>query len=638
MKLNFLAGLFLSASLFGQAPQFTIQDLGSLKDYPACTATAISQSGNVVGYCAAMLNTSLAGIANSPTVHAFLYSNGTMQDLNLTGQPTPLLTGINDSGTVAGAFININLTNGASSSPFVLQNGTLNILAGPLQGLLPLGLNNSGQMAGTLFEIFSGSFNFFLNSRAVLTPVSGVKPTTLVPPPGTAGNGAAFGLSQNNGWVAGASIAPNASSVGALLWQNGKAQLLPGLAGFAESAASAVNDTGMAAGYAFDMNLNSLLPQPGSDAHAVLFNNGTSTDLGVVQGDRSSLAMGINNSGWVVGFSSNQPPPLGLHLAALLLAVQPGFHAFLYANGRMYDLTKQVTNGQGWQLAYAVQVNDAGQIVGTGIFQDPAGPQQRAFLLTPVPSGPQISGVEGAGLSVPPAASISSNSLFSLFGNAFAASGVARAVTTADLVNNALPTNLADTCVQGGTTRWGLTYVSPTQINALAGDLSAAGSTVPVSVITNCGSANEVPTPVVNVPVAATVPEFLVFHPTNAVAAIEAISGALIGSPGLLPGDVFTPARDGDILTAFGVGWGATSSTDPIGMLASAAASLSTSYSLTLGGQPAQVSYAGLTPGFAGLYQVNFTVPAGLGPGNRLLVLTVNGVATPPGPYITVGP
>ena len=642
MKLVFFAALSFSASLFAQAPQFIIQDLGTLPKFPACTATAISPSGNVVGYCTSELNTSLVGLSSSPAIHAFLYSNGMMQDLNLTQQPTPLPTGVNDSGAVTGAFIDFNLASGASSTPFVLDNGVLNILAGPLQGLLPLGLNNSGQIAGTLFEILSGNFNFFLNSRAIVTSVSGAKPVTLVPPPG-AGTGAAFGISQANNWVAGASVTPNAASVNALLWQNGTPQIPPALAGFAKSIATAINNSGMAAGVAFDMDLNSIVyPQPGSDAHAVLFNNGSVTDLGVVEGDVTSLATGINNSGWVVGFGSRRPPPLGLHLAALLFAVQPGFDAFLYANGRMYNLNSLVVNGQGWQLAYATQVNDAGQIVGTGILQDPAGPQQHAFLLTPAASGPQINSVVGAANSHPPVDSVSSNSIVTLYGNNFAPAGVASSITRADLVNNAWPTNFASTCVEGGTTRWGIQYVSPTQINALAGDLLAAGNTVPVSVITNCDTGNSLATPVVNVPVAAAAPEFLYFVPNangqNPVAAIDAVSGAYIGSPGLIAGAVFTPAHDGQILTAFGVGWGATNSTDPIGTLASAAASLNGNYSLTLGGQPAQVSYAGLTPGFAGLYQVNFKVTPGLAAGNQLLVLTVNGVPTPNGPYITVGP
>jgi uncharacterized protein (TIGR03437 family) len=51
---------------------------------------------------------------------------------------------------------------------------------------------------------------------------------------------------------------------------------------------------------------------------------------------------------------------------------------------------------------------------------------------------------------------------------------------------------------------------------------------------------------------------------------------------------------------------------------------------------PVNVSYAGLAPGEAGLYQINFIVPVGLDAGNQPLVLTVNGIATPAQAYIAV--
>jgi uncharacterized protein (TIGR03437 family) len=35
-----------------------------------------------------------------------------------------------------------------------------------------------------------------------------------------------------------------------------------------------------------------------------------------------------------------------------------------------------------------------------------------------------------------------------------------------------------------------------------------------------------------------------------------------------------------------------------------------------IGGKPAAVSYAGLAPGLAGVYQINVTIPDGVGPGD----------------------
>lgn len=631
----FLACLVFSIAAFAQPPQFTITDLGQLSaDFPVCTATGLSQSGNVTGYCQG----SIESVLTNPATHGFLYSKGAMADLNLTGQKTPLPTAVNDSGIVGGAYLNINFADASlSATPFVVQqDGSITLPQGAMQGVLPFGLNNAGQMVGSLVRVSAGSFNIFLDSQALLYNVAGGATSVL-------GSGAAAFAINASGTVGGASIAQNGAAEQPLLWVNGKSQTLALFFGYQQSFVTSVNDSGAAAGVAFDFNFSAGLKDSQAQAHAVVFNtDGSLTDLGVLGSDRSSIATGINSSGRVVGFSSQDPPDATIQLAAILES--PGTNqdrAFLYASGKMYDLATLLTNGTGWSLGYATAINNNGQIAGTGIFQGPSGPEQHAYLLTPVavtPPGPSITGVVGAGLSIPAVASISPNGLFSIFGSLLA-SGTA-SVTQADIVNNALPTNLDGTCVESGTTKWGLFFVSTGQINALAGELPASG-TVPVTVVTNCGTANEVVSPAINVNVAAASPEFLYFvanaNGQNPVVAIEALTGALVGAPGLIPGATFTPAHDGDILTAFGVGWGATTSSDPIGTLDTAAENLTSSHSLTLGGKTASISYAGLTPTFAGLYQVNFTVPSGLAAGNQSLVLTVNGTPSPSGPYITIG-
>jgi uncharacterized protein (TIGR03437 family) len=259
------------------------------------------------------------------------------------------------------------------------------------------------------------------------------------------------------------------------------------------------------------------------------------------------------------------------------------------------------------------------------------------FGAAPVPS-PGIINIDGAGFSAPAITTISSNGIFTIFGDGLAAAP--QALKQSDIVNNQLPTNLGGTCVESGATKWGLFYVSPGQVNVLAGQAPTTG-TVPLTVVTNCGTANEVHTPVANAPVAAVAPEFLYFVQNstgqNPVAAIDASSGVYIGAPGLVAGATFAPAHAGDVLTAFGVGWGPTTSAAPIGTLASASANLTSRVALSLGGKPADVSYAGLSPESAGLYQINFTVPSGLSAGNQRLVMNVDGVLTPRAAYITIG-
>ncbi|HEV2446263.1 MAG TPA: hypothetical protein VGS58_10090, partial [Candidatus Sulfopaludibacter sp.] len=61
------------------------------------------------------------------------------------------------------------------------------------------------------------------------------------------------------------------------------------------------------------------------------------------------------------------------------------------------------------------------------------------------------------------------------------------------------------------------------------------------------------------------------------------------------------------------------------------------SVSGTIGGQDANVAYAGPAPSLVnGVLQVNLTVPAGLAPGPQPVVITVRGVASQSGITVMV--
>jgi len=49
---------------------------------------------------------------------------------------------------------------------------------------------------------------------------------------------------------------------------------------------------------------------------------------------------------------------------------------------------------------------------------------------------------------------------------------------------------------------------------------------------------------------------------------------------------------------------------------------------VSIGGLPAQVTYAGLAPGFAGLYQINAQVPAGTPSGAQPLQASAGGASS----------
>jgi uncharacterized protein (TIGR03437 family) len=93
------------------------------------------------------------------------------------------------------------------------------------------------------------------------------------------------------------------------------------------------------------------------------------------------------------------------------------------------------------------------------------------------------------------------------------------------------------------------------------------------------------------------------------------------------------PARAGDVVIVFLTGLGEA---DPaVGTGAPAPGSPPSRTRLpvtvTIGGQAAEVLFAGLAPGFAGLYQINLRVPAGTGTGAAApLVVTTYGLSSPP--------
>jgi uncharacterized protein (TIGR03437 family) len=83
------------------------------------------------------------------------------------------------------------------------------------------------------------------------------------------------------------------------------------------------------------------------------------------------------------------------------------------------------------------------------------------------------------------------------------------------------------------------------------------------------------------------------------------------------------PAHPGDLVVTYAVGLGQTNPATATGK-AAATAPLATTPTITVGGVNAPVQFAGLPAGAVGVYQINFTVPAGL-QGTQPLVITAGG-------------
>jgi len=187
-----------------------------------------------------------------------------------------------------------------------------------------------------------------------------------------------------------------------------------------------------------------------------------------------------------------------------------------------------------------------------------------------------------------------------------------------------LATELAGTQVQIAGRLAPIDYASDGQLNVLLPYDLASNSTVQVIVLQ--GLAYSLPQSVTIAPSQPAVfSQDQSGHGPGAIVVVKP-DGAQF------PADASHPASAGDSLVIYCSGLGAVNPAVSTGSAAPVpAAKATTPITVTIGGQPAPVSFAGLTPTYAGLYQVNVTVPSGIVPGPSVpVVLTGAGLSSPP--------
>ena len=108
----------------------------------------------------------------------------------------------------------------------------------------------------------------------------------------------------------------------------------------------------------------------------------------------------------------------------------------------------------------------------------------------------------------------------------------------------------------------------------------------------------------------------------------------VVGPTGSSLGYPTVAAKAGDAVALFVVGLGPTSPPVPSGQAFSGAANVANPVSVFINGVSVTPSFAGLIE--AGLYQVNVTIPGGLGTGDVPLQISAGGVLTPTGVVISL--
>jgi uncharacterized protein (TIGR03118 family) len=191
-----------------------------------------------------------------------------------------------------------------------------------------------------------------------------------------------------------------------------------------------------------------------------------------------------------------------------------------------------------------------------------------------------------------------------------------------DFVSGTLPTQLDGVSVMVDGKPAYIYFVSPRQIDFIPAADSNQGA-VPV-IVTNTGLASA--------SVTATLQQFSPgFFMQNAkyIVATHA-NGALVGPPASVG---ITPADYGETITLWGTGFGpANPAVD--GQVVTAPVPSANQVTVSIGGAPATVTFAGLTS--TGLYQINVQVPVSIPIGDAAIIAQVGGVKSQANVFISV--
>jgi probable HAF family extracellular repeat protein len=354
----------------------TLTDLGVLPGPPgsSSTATWISKNGLIAGFS---LNGQIDPLnPGAPEIRAVLWQNGVIADLGaLEGGFESGASAVNNSGQVVGFATNLvpdpNSIAGipTQTRAFLWEKGVMQDL-GTLPGgtdAIALFINERGQIVGQSYAADS----------IVPPPIGcGDSPLTLytfswekgvMTDIGTLGGHCTTPYSLNNrGGVVGQSNVAEDATSHPFLWEPGKKMKDLGTLGGTYGFATWLNDAGTVVGDATNEGDQALL--------GFFWEKGTIANLGALPGNTCSAADAINSAGQIVGGSG------GYNAQNFPACTDPVEHAVLWDNGKILDLNAFVPASSDLTLTEATFVNDRGEISGIGTL--PNG-DQHPFLLIP---------------------------------------------------------------------------------------------------------------------------------------------------------------------------------------------------------------------------------------------------------------
>ena len=211
-----------------------------------------------------------------------------------------------------------------------------------------------------------------------------------------------------------------------------------------------------------------------------------------------------------------------------------------------------------------------------------------------------------------------------------------RSWTGADFSGSNAPTALDGTSVKIGGIPAYVDFVSGYQVNVQVPSGVAPGPNA-LTITTTAGGTSQP----YNININAT--SSGIFAPTSfninnhQYAAAYFPDGTLAMPPGTFAGVTSRRPLPGDTIILYGVGFGAVTPNIPAGQIAQGQTATNATVKVSFGGIPGTVTYAGLSPGSVGLYQINVVVPTGVDASDVTpLTFSVNGQAGTQTLFLTV--